>query len=84
MSSMTGSESDPARGLVVEEEIHLTLVQLCQASQVPEPEVRAWVLEGLLEPSGGGPAEWRHADSPDGGWPFPRLPPSPARCRGFC
>ena len=59
MSPLT--RDDPARGLVVEEEIHLTLVELCQASQVPEPEIRAWVFEGVLEPTGRAPEEWRFA-----------------------
>lgn len=61
MISMTRNESDPARGLVVEEELHLTLFELCQASSVPEPEIRAWVGEGVLEPMGGAPEEWRFA-----------------------
>ena len=58
---MTRDEPDPARGLVVEEEIHLTLIELCQASHVPEPEIRAWVVEGVLEPLGSAPEEWRFA-----------------------
>jgi chaperone modulatory protein CbpM len=56
---MTGKEWELARGLVVEEEIHLTLVELCQAAHVPEQEIRAWVIEGVLEPEGGAPEEWR-------------------------
>jgi chaperone modulatory protein CbpM len=48
-------------GLVVEEEIRLTLVELCQACQAPEPEIRALVVEGVLEPTGGTPEEWRFA-----------------------
>ena len=59
MSPLT--RDDPGRGLVVEEEIHLTLVELCQASHVPEPEIRAWVVEGVLEPTGRAPEEWRFA-----------------------
>jgi len=49
---VTRSDSDPPRGIVVEEELRLTLLELCQASQVPEPEIRAWVIEGVLEPTG--------------------------------
>ena len=60
---MTGNEPDVVLGPVVEEEIHLTLVQLCQASHVPEQEIRAWVMEGVLEPEGRGPDEWRFAGS---------------------
>ena len=56
---MTGNERDLAPSVVVEEEIHLTLVELCQASRVPEQEIRAWVVEGVLEPEGATPEEWR-------------------------
>ena len=58
---MTANDPGLARGLVVEEEIHLTLVELCQASRVPEQEIRAWVIEGVLVPEGGNPEEWRFA-----------------------
>lgn len=44
---------------VVEEEIHLTLVELCQACRAPEEQVTVWVLEGVLEPSGERPQDWR-------------------------
>ena len=56
---MPADERDLAPGLVVEEEIRLTLVELCQASRVPEHEIRAWVVEGVLEPQGATPEEWR-------------------------
>lgn len=46
-----------------EPEIELTLVELCQACRAPEEEVRTWVLEGVLEPSGERPEEWRFAGS---------------------
>lgn len=60
---MARNEPGFARGLVVEEEIHLTLIELCQACRVPEQEVRAWVVEGVLEPSGGRPEDWTFAGS---------------------
>jgi chaperone modulatory protein CbpM len=60
---MTGNESDFTPGLVVEEEVRLTLIELCQACHVPEQEIRAWVIEGVLEPQGGTPDEWRFAGS---------------------
>lgn len=44
---------------VVEEEVHLTLVELCQACRAPEEQVTVWVLEGVLEPSGERPQDWR-------------------------
>lgn len=47
------------RGPVVEEEIHLTLVELCRACRAPEEHVIAWVVEGVLEPIGESPQDWR-------------------------
>jgi len=44
---------------LVEEEIHLTLFELCQAVSAPEAHVVAWVLEGVLEPVGEQPQDWR-------------------------
>lgn len=44
-------------------EIELTLVELCQACRASEEEVRTWVLEGVLEPSGDRPEDWRFAGS---------------------
>ena len=38
--------------LIVEEEIQLTLVELCQACNAPAEYVTAWVYEGVLTPSG--------------------------------
>jgi chaperone modulatory protein CbpM len=46
-------------GPVVEEEIRLTLVELCQACSAPEEHVITWVLEGVLEPVGETPQDWR-------------------------
>jgi len=60
MSSPVPPDS-PMRGPVVEEEIHLTLVELCRVCHVPEAQVRSWVGEGALEPIGGAPEEWRFA-----------------------
>lgn len=44
---------------VVEEEVHLTLVELCQACSAEEESVLAWVFEGVLEPEGDTPQTWR-------------------------
>lgn len=46
------------QGTVVEE-VHLTLVELCQACCADETHIQAWVLEGLLEPIGSSPQDWR-------------------------
>ena len=47
------------QGLVVEETVHLTLVELCQACNAEEEHVLAWVFEGALEPVGKSPQDWR-------------------------
>jgi chaperone modulatory protein CbpM len=47
------------QGQVVEEEIHLTLTELCQACGIAETHVTTWVVEGVLEPIGRRPEEWR-------------------------
>jgi chaperone modulatory protein CbpM len=44
---------------VVEEELHLTLTELCQACGAAEEHVTTWVLEGVLEPIGERQHEWR-------------------------
>ncbi len=44
---------------VVEEELHLTLFELCRVCQVPEEQVHGWVDEGVLQPLGRSPVEWR-------------------------
>ncbi len=48
----------PPSGYVVEE-VDLTLIELCRACQAPEETVRAWVIEGVIEPKGTRPDEWR-------------------------
>lgn len=47
------------QGPVVEEQVQLTLVELCQACSAEQEHVLAWVFEGALEPVGPSPQEWR-------------------------
>lgn len=47
------------QGSVVEEEVELTLVELCQACCAERENVTAWVLEGVLQPAGESPDDWR-------------------------
>jgi chaperone modulatory protein CbpM len=44
---------------IVEEDVHLTLIELCRAVRAPEEQVRVWVVEGVLAPLGSTPHEWR-------------------------
>jgi len=46
-------------GRVVEEQVQLTLVELCQACSAEEEHVLTWVFEGVLEPAGDSPQDWR-------------------------
>lgn len=47
------------QGVVVEEQVDLTLEELCRACLAEPAHVTAWVFEGVLEPQGQVPAEWR-------------------------
>ena len=47
------------QGPVVEEEVRFTLVELCQACCAEQEHVLAWVIEGVLEPAGESPQDWR-------------------------
>lgn len=47
------------QGTVVEEEISLSLLELCQACRAEQELVRLWVFEGVLQPAGGSPQDWR-------------------------
>jgi chaperone modulatory protein CbpM len=48
-------------GQVVEEEIELTLADLCRACQLRAEQVFDLVDEGVIEPVGGEPGHWRFA-----------------------
>jgi chaperone modulatory protein CbpM len=48
---------------LVEEEIHLTLIELSQTCKVSEDLIVSWVIEGVLEPVGQQPQEWRFGGS---------------------
>lgn len=46
-------------GVVLEEEIELSLTDLCQACELTSERVFELVEEGVIEPLGGDPAQWR-------------------------
>lgn len=58
---MTDQDSPSPKTLLVERDVVLTLVELCQVCRVTEQEIRAWVIEGVLDPAGHGPEDWRFA-----------------------
>ena len=45
--------------VVVEDDVQFTLVELSHAARAPEDQIRVWVVEGVLEPRGERPDEWR-------------------------
>lgn len=47
--------------VVVEEELHFSLDELCRACRASEDQIRVWVVEGVLEPVGAAPQAWRFA-----------------------
>ena len=46
-------------GSIVEHDVHMTIVELAQATQTPEDLIMAWVSEGVLSPAGASPEDWR-------------------------
>jgi chaperone modulatory protein CbpM len=56
---MSHTDNPVAGSAIVEEDITLTIVELCQACGTTEEHVTAWVFEGALEPVGDSPRDWR-------------------------
>ncbi len=46
-------------GSVVEEEVHMSIVEISQATRAPEELIMSWVSEGVLSPAGSSPEDWR-------------------------
>ena len=58
---MNQSAASLADHSVVEEDLHLTLMELARACRASESQIQVWVVEGVLAPSGELPHEWRFA-----------------------
>jgi chaperone modulatory protein CbpM len=56
---MTQSKTVYLRGDIVEESTQMSLADLCRACSAREEQVTTWVFEGVLEPAGERPPEWR-------------------------
>jgi len=56
-------EADILNGVIVEQELELTLAELCQACSVPAESLLGMVEQGILEPCGRGPRQWRFGGS---------------------
>lgn len=59
---MTDTEqSSPLVAEILDDDLELTLVELCHVCRVPAERIVALVEEGLVEPLGANPAQWRFA-----------------------
>ena len=56
---MTQTNITWIEGSIVENELHMTIVELSHASRTPEELIMSWVSEGVLSPSGSTPQDWR-------------------------
>jgi chaperone modulatory protein CbpM len=59
MMNMTQTQITWIEGSVVEEEVHMSIVEISQATRAPEDLIMAWVSEGVLSPAGSSPEDWR-------------------------
>ena len=46
---------------LVDDDPPMTLAELARACRAREEQLQVWVVEGVLEPIGGSPREWRFA-----------------------
>lgn len=53
---MTGKNSEP---MLLDDDFHLSLGELCRACHITAEQVVALVDEGVLEPAGAEPGRWR-------------------------
>jgi chaperone modulatory protein CbpM len=59
MMNMTPTNITWIEGSVVENEVHMSIVELSHASRTPEDLIMSWVSEGVLSPTGSSPQDWR-------------------------
>lgn len=46
---------------LIDDDTPLTLAELARACRAAEEQVQLWVVEGVLQPSGASPPDWRFA-----------------------
>jgi chaperone modulatory protein CbpM len=56
---MTNINTTWIEASVVENEVHMTLVELSHAARTPQELIMSWVSEGVLSPIGSSPEDWR-------------------------
>jgi chaperone modulatory protein CbpM len=59
MMTMTKLNTTWIEASVVENEIHMSIVELSHASRTPQELIMSWVSEGVLSPAGSSPEDWR-------------------------
>jgi chaperone modulatory protein CbpM len=59
MMNMTQTQITWIEGSIVEDEVHMSIVEISQATRAPEDLIMAWVSEGVLSPAGSSPEDWR-------------------------
>ncbi len=56
---MTQTHITWIEGSIVEHDVHMTIVELAEATCTPQDMIMAWVSEGVLSPAGASPEDWR-------------------------
>ncbi|WP_255532947.1 chaperone modulator CbpM [Polynucleobacter sp. CS-Odin-A6] len=56
---MTPIQTTWIEGIVVETEVHMSIIEISQATRAPEEQIMSWVREGVLSPAGSSPQDWR-------------------------
>jgi chaperone modulatory protein CbpM len=59
MINMTPTQITWIEGSIVEDEVHMSIVEISQATRAPEELIMSWVSEGVLSPAGSSPEDWR-------------------------
>ena len=44
---------------IVEDEVHMSIIELCHSINIEQEDLVAWVQEGILNPIGNSPEDWR-------------------------
>ena len=57
--NMTQTQITWIEGSLVEEDVHMSIVEISQATRAPEDLIMSWVTEGVLSPTGSSPEDWR-------------------------
>lgn len=56
---MSTTNIQVVESFIVEDEIHMSISELCHATNADVEHVIAWVYEGILNPQGNSPDDWR-------------------------